>query len=144
MSAVERPIGVEPEAVWALLSAPSAYPRWVLGMTEVRRADGDWPRLGSSFEYGFRWGPIRLSGRATCLEAHPPNHLRLRWRRRLLAESIAEITIRPVPGGSRIRLADSPTGLFVALSGNALIDAVRMGNDVTSIDRLHRLARRVN
>jgi uncharacterized protein YndB with AHSA1/START domain len=139
---MERVIGAEPEAVWAVLAQPAAYAGWVVWMTDVRRADDDWPRPGTGFDYAFRWGPLGRTGRATCLEAHPPHHLRWRWRHRLLADSIAELTIHPEAGGSRIRLTEAPTGLFFGLAGNALIDAVAMGNEVTSLDRLHRLARR--
>src|SRR5690348_7400368 len=108
---VERTIAPEPDAVWAVLGNPLAYPRWVLGISEVRRFDDDWPRPGASFEYEYRWGPLKLSGRATVLAAHPPGHLRIRWRRGLISESIVELTAHRTGDMTTLRMSEGAAGL---------------------------------
>jgi uncharacterized protein YndB with AHSA1/START domain len=140
MVTVERTVGSEPDAVWAILGDPLAYPRWVLGITEVRTFDHDWPRPGASFEYGFRWGPLKLSGRATVLAAHPPGHLRMRWRRGLISESTVELTAERVGDLTRIRMAEGAAGLRQGFPANPLVAAVQSGGNVTSVARLGRLA----
>jgi uncharacterized protein YndB with AHSA1/START domain len=139
MAGVERNLAAGREAVWAVLADPARYPDWVLGMSEVRRADRDWPLPGATFDYRLRWGPVPLAGRATVLAAHPPGHLRIRWRRGLVGESTVELTIHRDDGTTTIRMSEGRAGLFQGIPANPLIAAIDYGRDVTSIDRLRRL-----
>jgi uncharacterized protein YndB with AHSA1/START domain len=132
-------VGVE--AVWSVLADAASYPRWLLHLTEIRQIGGDWPTPGAAFEYRFQWGPIKLSGRAMVLQAHPPGHVRVRWRRGLLGVSIADISLQQTADRTVVRVAEAPEGLFAGLATSPLVDGPRTANTVTSLDRLERLAR---
>jgi uncharacterized protein YndB with AHSA1/START domain len=138
---IEREMPVDVDAVWAVLADAKRYPRWVLHVTEIGRIDGDWPTPGAAFEYRFQWGPVKLSGRATVLQANAPGHVRVRWRRGLLGVSIADISLRQFSDRTVVRMAEAPEGLFAGLSTSPLVDGTRSANNVTSLDRLERLAR---
>jgi hypothetical protein len=138
---IEREMSIGVEALWLVLADAASYAQWLLHLTEIRQIDGDWPTPGAAFEYRFRWGPIKLSGRATVLQAHPPGHVRVRWRRGLLGVSIADVSLQPVADRTVVRVTEEPEGLFAGVSTNPLVDGPRTANTVTSLDRLERLAR---
>ena len=129
----------QPEAVWAVLADPASYPRWLAGVKDVRWADEEWPQPGAGLDYAFRWGPPTLHGRATVLEAHRPGHLRLRWKRRLLGDAIAEFTIAETAGGCVVDFAEAPRGLFAGLSADPFSTGVAAGHNTASLARLRRL-----
>jgi hypothetical protein len=118
---------------------PVSYPRWLAGIRDVLWADEDWPQPGAGLDYAFRWGPLTLRGRATVLEAQSPGHLRLRWKRRLLGEAIAEFTIAKTADGCVVDLAEAPRGLFAGLSANPFATGLAGGHNTASLARLRRL-----
>jgi uncharacterized protein YndB with AHSA1/START domain len=130
---------VQPDVVWAVLADPLSYPRWLVGVKELLWADESWPMPGTAVDYAFRWGPLTLRGRATVLDAHRPGHLRLRWKRRLLGDSIAEFTIARTADGCVVDLAENPRGLFVGLSANPFATGLTASQNTASIARLRRL-----
>jgi uncharacterized protein YndB with AHSA1/START domain len=138
---IELEMSVGVEAVWSVLADAAGYPRWLLHLTEIRRIDGDWPTPGAAFEYRFQWGPIKLLGRATVLQAHPRGHVRVRWRRGLLGVSIADVSLRQFADRTLVRVTETPEGLFAGLATSPLVDGLRSANTVTSLNRLERLAR---
>ncbi|RKQ88231.1 uncharacterized protein YndB with AHSA1/START domain [Solirubrobacter pauli] len=131
-----------PAAVWAVLVDPLSYPLWLAGVKDVLWADEDWPQPDAGLDYRFRWGPFTLRGRATVLEAQPSGHLRLRWKRRLLGDAIAEFTIAETTDGCAVDFRETPRGLFVGLSANPFATGVAAGYNTASLARLRRLVER--
>lgn len=130
---------VRPEAVWAALTEPMSYPRWLVGVKDVLWVDEAWPQPGAGVDYLFRWGPFSLRGRVTVLEAQRPGHLRLRWKRRLLGDAVAEFTIVQTADGCVVDLAEAPRGLFAGLSAEPFTTSVSTGHNRALLARLRRL-----
>jgi uncharacterized protein YndB with AHSA1/START domain len=144
MSTTSRNTTVDPEAIWAVLADAESYSRWVLGLTRIVSADSAWPAPGSTIRYVFRYGPFALRGDATVLDAHPPRHLRIRWKRSWRMYATAEFLIEPpaAPGSDRgvLRLRQELVGLFAGRSANPFAGGLSAANAVTSLARLERLA----
>ena len=47
----EIDMDVPAEKVFAVLSDPRSFARWVVGSREIRRADPDWPAVGTAFDH---------------------------------------------------------------------------------------------
>ena len=127
VTVVQRELIATPETLWAVLRRPELYPRWVLGITRLRHADPGWPQAGATLDYTFRWGPLTLRDRATVLECHAARHLRLRWRRGLIGDAIADIRLQPAGGRTQLRLDQLPRGVFGAPRADPLLAAVAVG-----------------
>jgi uncharacterized protein YndB with AHSA1/START domain len=135
----EREFSVEPQAVWSVLEDAEAYAQWIAGAIEVVHSDNAWPTVGASFDFRYRWGPFRRSGRATVLEAHPPGHVRIRWSRGPFADSIADIAIGSTTSGCVVRVVENPRG--VRSSGmSSFFWVAGPSANARSLDRLARLA----
>jgi uncharacterized protein YndB with AHSA1/START domain len=68
----EIDMNVSAERVFAVLSDPRSFARWVVGSKEVRRADPEWPAGGTAFDHRVGVGPITLSDHSEVIEATPP------------------------------------------------------------------------
>ena len=54
-------IDAAPEMVFAVLSDPGCYPRWVVGARKIRAADAGFPAKGSRFHHQVGVAPLVLN-----------------------------------------------------------------------------------
>lgn len=129
-----------PSAVWAVLSHPPHYAYWVVGSSEIREWDGDWPAPGTRFHHRIGAKPATLADHTEVIEAEPPNRLVLRAKARPLGCARVEILIESHPAGSLVTMIEDPdvplAGILVPPPVHTLI-RLRNGE---SLRRLRRLA----
>jgi len=142
MATNERFMPVPPEAVWDALADPGGYAYWVVGSSEIRDADEQWPRPGSRFHHTVGAGPLKLDDHTESLEAHPPRMLRLRAKARPLGTARVTLTMTPQDGGTRVRMTENPDGLTAWLSLNPLTQVLVKARNAESLMRLEELALR--
>ena len=105
-------IDARPEEVFAFFADGSTYSDWVVGAKEVRRVEGEWPAVGSSFHHSVGAGPVKLKDRTEVLELDEPERLLLDARAYPLGRAKVELVIEPDGSGTRVvmgeRLANVP------------------------------------
>jgi hypothetical protein len=142
MARSELVFGAEPAAVWSVLSEPRHYGYWVVGSSEIRDWDADWPAPGTRFHHRVGAKPFTVSDHTEVVKADPPNQLVLRAKARPFGVARVEILIESHPAGSLVTMIEDPdvplAGLLVPPPIHALI-RVRNGE---SLRRLRGLAER--
>lgn len=130
-----------PQEVFAILADPACYPKWVVGTSELRGADEDWPRQGTSFHHTEFLPRIGLRDSTTVLECDPPGRLVLRTRVRPLLVAEVELLLRELPGGgTEIEMNDEPVGSILGVLDNPLLQLGLKMRNAESLRRLSRLA----
>ena len=97
-----------PEAVWRVLSEPRHYGYWVVGSSEIRDADEQWPAPGSVFHHRVGMAPLTISDHTEALEADPPRRLVMRAKARPLGMARVELVIESIPNGSFVTMIEDP------------------------------------
>jgi uncharacterized protein YndB with AHSA1/START domain len=135
-------IAASPERVFAVLSDPDCYHRWVVGARPPEDADADFPALGSRFRHGLAVGPLTLRDDAEVVAAAPPHELALRIWARPFGAADVRLRLVPEPGGTRVVLVEDPAWWPArVLLGPLGHSALRVRN-AESLRRLKALAER--
>jgi uncharacterized protein YndB with AHSA1/START domain len=142
MATNERFMPVPPEAVWDALADARGFGYWVVGSSEIRDADADWPAPGSRFHHTVGAGPLKLNDHTESLEARRPRLLRMRAKARPLGTAQVTLTMTAQHGGTRVRITENPDGLTAWLSLNPLMQLLVKGRNAESLMRLEELALR--
>jgi uncharacterized protein YndB with AHSA1/START domain len=142
MATNERFMPVPPEAVWDALADAGGYAYWVVGSSEIRDADPNWPQPGSRFHHTVGVGPLKISDHTESLEARRPDLLRIRAKARPLGTAKVTLTMTPQDGGTRVRMTENPDGLTSWLTLNPLLQVLTRGRNAESLMRLEELALR--
>ena len=133
-------IDVPPERVFAVLSQPRSFARWVVGSREIRRADPDWPAVGTSFDHTVGIWPIVLSDHSQVMECEAPRLLRLLVRARPLSRADVTLRLQPIGEGTRVSMDEIAADARSRLLFNPLTDPlVRLRNNA-SLRRLRALS----
>lgn len=105
-------IDARPDEVFAFFADGCTYADWVVGAKEVRRVEGEWPAVGSSFHHSVGAGPVHLKDRTEVLELDEPKRLLLDARAYPLGRAKVELVIEPEGDGTKVvmreRLANVP------------------------------------
>lgn len=140
MARNEQFIDAPPREVWGVLADPRCYATWVVGTSEVRAADPDWPRPGSVFRYGVTYGPVRHRGLTRVIAATALVHLELHIHAAPMPDARVIIELQPEGEGTRLSLTERPAHrLLSALSGPLGHGLIRLRNR-ESVRRLAGLA----
>jgi uncharacterized protein YndB with AHSA1/START domain len=91
-------VHASPEAVFRVLSDARCYGIWVVGSSDIRRADTDWPAARSAFDHTVGTGPLKLADHTEVVAADPPRFLQLLAHARPLPSAL--VTLRLTPRGS--------------------------------------------
>jgi uncharacterized protein YndB with AHSA1/START domain len=140
MATSERFMPVPPEAVWNALADARGYGYWVVGSCEVREVEGRWPEPGSRFHHTVGIRPLRVRDHTESLEARRPALLRIRAKARPLGTAQVTMTLTPLDGGTRVRMAEEPDGRVAWLAFNPLVELLLKGRNAESLMRLEELA----
>jgi uncharacterized protein YndB with AHSA1/START domain len=142
MATNERFMPVPPEAVWDALADGRGYGYWVVGSSEIRDVDDQWPQPGSRFHHTVGIRPVRVSDHTESLEAQRPSLLSMRAKARPVGTAKVTLTMTPEDGGTRVRITENPDGLTGWLSLNPLVQVLVKGRNAESLMRLEELALR--
>ena len=90
MAFTSREVAASPGEVFAVLTTPDTYPRWLVGTeTAIRSVDDTWPRPGSRFHHVVAFGPFRIADHTEVLEVDNGAMLRLSVRARPFISAVA-------------------------------------------------------
>jgi len=127
-----------PEAVFAVLDDPCAYPRWVIGTRRVRRVDESWPAVGSRFHHAIGTAAAELHDSSKVLERDRPRRLVLEVRFR--PTGVARVEIRVVPDANRswVFLDETVIAGPAAWIPRIIVEPVLAMRNALSLRRLQR------
>ncbi len=133
-------IGAPPEDVFAVLSEPRSFARWVVGSREIRRADPAWPTVGTAFDHRVGIWPFTLSDNSEVVQCEPPSLLKLLVKARPFSRAYVTLILKPANGGTRLSMDEFAADRRSRLLFNAITDPlVRVRNNV-SLRRLKALS----
>jgi uncharacterized protein YndB with AHSA1/START domain len=130
---------VPPERVFAVLSDPATYPRWVVGSDAIRAIDADWPAPGSRFHHRVGIGPLKIDDDTEVLEIAPPRRLVLHARARPLITARVVFELAEDDGGTRVTMIETPGDPISHLVHNPLTDPLVAKRNQETLRRLGRL-----
>lgn len=140
MAQNETIIDVEPQRVWDVLADGRNYGYWVVGSSEIRRVDNDWPAVGARFDHKVGWGPFKVADHTRVEESQAPTTLKLRAKARPLGTAHVSLELHPHTRGTRVVMTEDAGDRITALVFNPLTHLLVRGRNVESLRRLKELA----
>jgi hypothetical protein len=84
------------------LSDARCYGIWVVGSSEIRRADPGWPAPGTALDHTVGIWPVRIADHTEVVKARPPAFLELLAHARPLPPARIALTLRPEGDATRV------------------------------------------
>lgn len=140
MARNEIHIHVPRERVFAVLSEPRSFARWVVGSRMVRRADADWPAVGTAFDHTVGIWPIGLSDHSEVIECEAPGLLKLLVKARPFSRAYVTLALETVGNGTRVTMTEHAADVRSRLFFNRLTDPLVHWRNSVSLRRLKALA----
>ena len=108
MAFTAREIEASPAEVFAVLADPTTFPDWLIGASEIRDFDHNWPSPGTKFHHMVGVKPFVIADSTEVIDVEPNRRLKLRVRSRPLV--VAEATFELVGNDDRcvVTLAEEP------------------------------------
>lgn len=104
------------QSVWEVLSDGWCYDHWVVGTSEIRGVDDDWPTPGAALHYTVGRGPLRKEDRTVVRFADPPRRLELQAHAAPLGTARIAFDLRPWGDECLVVVDEHPlTGVAVPL-----------------------------
>ena len=126
-----------PDEVFEHLLNPWEYPKWLLGASDMRAVDSDWPEVGSNFHHRVGFGPLKVADRSQILELDPPRRLVLLVKATPIVQGKVTFTVEPDgTGGSLLTLEEGPA----VRAGNLLRPLLDPATHVRNQRSLRQLA----
>lgn len=133
-------IHASPEEVFAVLSDPECYPKWVVGADTIRDYDEGFPAVGSRFHHKVGPGPINIRDYTEVTENDPPRRLVLKAKARPLGTATIALDLKESEDGTELLMEEAPgdrlTSVFV---GNPVADTGLRVRNAEALARLKRL-----
>jgi uncharacterized protein YndB with AHSA1/START domain len=133
-------IGVPPERVFEILADPETYADWVVGSSEIRDADPEWPAVGSRFHHSVGVWPLRVKDNTKVIDVDRPNSLKMHARARPLGTACVRLVLEPDADGTRVTMYETAGDALSRLAINPLTDWLVHLRNVESLRRLKRIA----
>jgi uncharacterized protein YndB with AHSA1/START domain len=99
-------VGAPPEAVFDVLADARCYGEWVVGSSDIRAADPEWPASGSAFDHRVGVGPLKTADCTEVLASRPPRYLQLLAHARPLPAARVTLELRAEAGGTRVTILE--------------------------------------
>lgn len=133
-------IGASPEEVFAVLSDPRSFARWVVGSREIRRADPRWPEVGAAFDHRVGIRPFTLSDSSEVVQCDPPGLLQLLVKARPFSRAYVTLKLERSSDGTRLSIDERAADARSRLLFNPLTDPLIQLRNKVSLRRLKALA----
>ncbi len=93
MAFTAREIDAPAADVFAVLADPETYPDWLIGASQIRDHDHNWPSPGAKFHHMVGVKPFVLADSTEVIDVEPDRrlHLRVRARPLVVADAIFEL-----------------------------------------------------
>jgi uncharacterized protein YndB with AHSA1/START domain len=139
MSYVSREFARSAPEVFAALIDPETYPAWLVGASDIRDVDDEWPLAGSKFHHRVGIGPLTLADSTELLACQPPRMLRLAVRARPFISAV--VTFELVGDADRcvLTMEEEPAVRTVGNVVRPVMDPVTHLRNHLSLKRLDRL-----
>lgn len=119
MAITEQDFSVSATALFAALTNPETYPRWLVGAKNIRSVSDDWPQPKSYFEHTVGFGPVVIPDRTTVRAIDPPDMLEMLVRARPFLEAVVRFEVAATPAGSHVSMQETPIGIYKGISAVA-------------------------
>lgn len=137
MSSVSKWVAAPVEDVWAVLADARSYAFWVVGSHDIRKVEGEWPQVGSTFHHTQGHGPVKLRDTTTVLACEPPHRLLLEVRIRPFLTGPVDLVLEPDGDGTCVTITEKAEGGLAGLAPNFMTNPF-IG--LRNADALRRLA----
>jgi hypothetical protein len=119
-----------------MLADGRSYGHWVVGSSEIREVDDDWPAKGSRFHHKVGWGPLKLADHTEVVRCEPPRILELKAKARPLGTACVTMELHAHKLGTRVVMIEDAGDRMTALVFNPLTHLLVRGRNVESLRRL--------
>ncbi|MEA2309637.1 MAG: hypothetical protein QOI65_1923 [Thermoleophilaceae bacterium] len=133
-------VDAPPDAVFDVLADAGSYAHWVVGSSEIRGVEGNWPEPGSRFHHTQGVFGIGLKDSTASIAACRPRQLVMEVRFRPLMIGKVEMRLRPRGRGTHVTMIEYPIAGPVARLHNPILDRAFWARNVESLRRLRKLA----
>ncbi|HEX8742245.1 MAG TPA: SRPBCC family protein [Thermoleophilaceae bacterium] len=133
-------IDAPPDAVYDVLADAPSYAHWVVGASEIRAVEGDWPEPGSKFHHTQGFFGVGLKDSTLSIAANRPRQLVIEVRFRPFMVGKVEFRLRPRGRGTHVTMVEYPIAGPIAKIRNPLIDRALWARNVETLRRLRKLA----
>jgi hypothetical protein len=125
LSVTEQVFPTARSSLFAVLTDPTTYPRWLVGAKRIREVSSDWPAEGSEFKHVVGFGPLAIPDRTSVMGVAQDEMLELLVRARPVVEATVRFDLELSPLGCLLRMTETPRGMYKVMSPIArpLIDA---------------------
>ncbi|MFJ2092690.1 SRPBCC family protein [Streptomyces sp. NPDC087901] len=117
---IESPV----EDVWAVLADGTRYGDWVVGTSESRPEDGEWPQIGSSITYTIQVGPWSVAGSTVVRRCEAPGVLELEVDSGWLGTARIALEVRPWGENALVTIDEHPLRGPAGKLHNTAVDAL--------------------
>jgi len=134
---LRQELDVPADDVEAVLSDPWSYAAWVVGASQVREVEGDWPKPGAAIHHSIGAWPLLLNDHTTVERAEPERELVLRAQARPFGAALVRLLLEPSgPDGTALTIQED----VVAGPGRLVPAGVRrVGLVPRNVESLRRL-----
>ncbi|HEX6152073.1 MAG TPA: SDR family NAD(P)-dependent oxidoreductase [Solirubrobacterales bacterium] len=133
-------IHATPEEVFAVLSDPENYPKWVVGADKIRDYDEEFPEVGSRFHHEVGPGPVNVRDHSEVLEVDAPRRLVLKAKARPLGTATIALDLEESEGGTELLMEETPGDRLTSVfAGNPVADTALRVRNAEALSRLKRL-----
>ena len=141
MAFTARELDASVADVFAVLTDPTTYPDWLLGASEIRDVDHNWPSPGAKFHHMVGVKPFVIPDSTEVIDVEPDRRLKLRVRSRPIV--VAEATFELVGDGTRcvVTLTEEPAFRPLADIVRPITDPVIHARNHRSLARLAEVVR---
>jgi uncharacterized protein YndB with AHSA1/START domain len=140
MATNARTVSATRDAVWRALSDGNTYGHWVVGTSEIRAVDPQWPQRGSRLHYTVGRGPLRHEGHTEVLAVDDRRRLELKAHAWPAGSARIELILDDVGERCRVTMVEHPADGVVARLHNRLADLLLKLRNVVALRRLDRIA----
>jgi uncharacterized protein YndB with AHSA1/START domain len=133
-------VDAPPEVVWSVLAEPRTYDEWVVGASDIRAAEQEFPAPGATFHHSQGMGPVTIEDTTTSLAADRPHRLSLLVRVRPVMIGRVDFELVPEDGGTRVRMHETVVAGLLAPLHNPLLDLALKARNAETLRRLRRIA----
>ena len=142
MTQTRKLIDAPPEHVYAVLSDPPSYDRFVVGTKAIRHFDPRFPEPGSTLHHTVGAGPLILRDHTRVERADPPKRLVLRASMRPIAVNRVDFRLVPESGGTTVTVEEYPLDGPLSRIWSPPLEGLMWLRNMLMLLRLERLAKR--
>ncbi len=135
-------IDAPPEQVFDVLSDPFTYDDWVVGTTEIRGADPDWPAVGTKLHHTVGFPPLGTRDHTEVVAVKEAERLELDAIARPFGRARVELLLEPAGKGTKFTIVEDPSGWTSPLRLNPAVHMLIRLRNVETLRRLKAIAER--